>query len=188
MLRVISGKYRSRQLKEVNRELTRPTTDKNKEVLFNTLGQYFDGGKALDLFAGSGSLGIEAISRGMDYCDFVDSQVLAVKTISENLHNLKVSEQVKTIKKDVFLFLQETDQKYDLIMADPPYKLDRYLEILDLILSRQLLYDSGIIVLESNSETILPDEYKGLIKYKEKILGSTRFSLFEYKKEGNLWK
>jgi len=186
MLRVISGKYRSRKLKEVDRELTRPTTDKNKEVLFNTLGQYFDGGKALDLFAGSGSLGIEAISRGMDYCDFVDKETIAVKTIAENLHNLKVNEKVKTIKKDVFMFLQETDVKYDLIMADPPYKLDKYLEMLDIILSRQLLKMSGIIVLESSNETLLPEEYKGLMKYKEKILGSTKFSLYEYKKEGNL--
>ncbi|MGM0495897.1 MAG: RsmD family RNA methyltransferase, partial [Bacillota bacterium] len=72
MLRVIAGKFKSRKIKEVKSKLTRPTTDKNKEVLFNLLGQFFSGGAVLDLFAGSGSLGIEAISRGMESVDFVD--------------------------------------------------------------------------------------------------------------------
>ena len=86
-MRVIAGKYRSRMLKTVENNRTRPTTDKNKENLFNMIGPYFDGGNCLDLFAGSGGLGIEALSRGMEFLVAVDKQYAAFKVIKENLEN-----------------------------------------------------------------------------------------------------
>ena len=181
MLRVISGKYKSRKLKEVKTLSTRPTTDKNKEVLFNTLGQYFDGGYVLDLFSGSGALGIEALSRGYDHCDFIDDSFQAIKVIKENLKSLNIPLNT-TCKLDVFKFLGMTENKYDLIIADPPYKLNRYLEILDLIDYRQLLNKSGIIVLESDNHTDFPEVYKSFIKTKEKVLGNSKFTIYEKEK------
>ena len=89
-MRVIAGKYRSRQLKSVKSDLTRPTTDKNKENLFNMIGPYFDGGVVLDLFGGSGGLGIEAMSRGMDELYSVDKQYKAFAVIKENVNMLKI--------------------------------------------------------------------------------------------------
>ena len=89
-MRVIAGKYRSRQLKSVDSKRTRPTTDKNKENLFNIIGPYFDGGICLDLFAGSGGLGIEAISRGMNELYSVDHQYKAFLVIKENVSMLKM--------------------------------------------------------------------------------------------------
>ena len=83
-MRVIAGKYRSRQLKTVKSNLTRPTTDRNKENMFNIIGPYFDGGVVLDLFAGSGGLGIEALSRGCHQLYSVDKQYAAFKVIKEN--------------------------------------------------------------------------------------------------------
>lgn len=182
MLRVISGKYRSRQLKPVKIDTTRPTTDKNKEVLFNTIGQFFDGGTMVDLFSGSGALGIEAYSRGFSYCEFVETNPKALKIINENIASLKIdSVDCRVIKMDVFQFLKTTSNYYDLIIADPPYKLNRYEEMLDIISTRHLLNDGGIIVLESENTYELPDSLNELKKYKEKILGFSKFTL--YKKE-----
>lgn len=89
-MRVIAGKYKKRQLKVPKTQLTRPTTDKNKENLFNMIGPYFEGGTVLDLFGGSGGLGIEAISRGCDTLYSVDKQYEAFKTIKENFALLQL--------------------------------------------------------------------------------------------------
>ncbi|MDT8337538.1 MAG: 16S rRNA (guanine(966)-N(2))-methyltransferase RsmD [Candidatus Izemoplasmatales bacterium] len=180
MLRVISGIYKSRKLKEVKTDSTRPTTDKNKEVLFNTLGQFFEGGKAVDLFAGTGALGIEALSRGFQTCDFIENSFQAVKIIKENLVNLDIKSDVGNVfKQDVFKFLETTSNRYDLIIADPPYKLDCYEDLLNIITSRQLLCDNGIIVLESENTLSLPRSYQDLIVFKEKELGYSKFTLYK---------
>ena len=99
VMRVIAGKYKSRQLKAVPTKLTRPTTDKNKENLYNMIGPYFDGGICLDLFAGSGGLGIEALSRGMDELYAVDKQYKAFQVIRENINSLKIT-NAHVIKAD----------------------------------------------------------------------------------------
>ena len=99
-MRVIAGKFKSRQLKSVDSKLTRPTTDKNKENLFNMIGPFFDGGVCLDLFGGSGGLGIEAISRGMDELYSVDKQYKAFATIKENIQTLKIQDAAHVYKMD----------------------------------------------------------------------------------------
>ena len=91
-MRVIDGKYKRRNLKAVAGNKTRPTTDRNKENMFNLIGPYFDGGACLDLFGGSGRLGIEALSRGMEKLYSVDMNYQAYQTIKENLASLKISE------------------------------------------------------------------------------------------------
>ncbi len=186
MLRIIGGFHKSRKIKEVNSELTRPTTDRNKEAIFNILGQYFDGGVMLDLFAGSGALGIEAISRGIDEVDFIESNSLAIKTIKDNLNTLKIIENVFVIKQDVFDYLNTTTKNYDLIIADPPYTLNQYDKLLELIVSRQLLNNDGIIVFEANKNTELLEGKRNIIKYKEKVFGNTKFAF--YSTEEWLWK
>lgn len=176
MLRVISGKYKSRKLKEVKTLNTRPTTDKNKETIFNSIGQYFDGGKALDLFSGSGSLGIEALSRGMVSCDFVDMDISAIRVIAENIKALKIDEEYQVIKRDAVSFLKTTTKQYDLIFVDPPYALRLYDEILNIIDSRQLLNKNGIIVMESDNKTII-DSFQDMIVQKEKKLGQSKITI-----------
>jgi 16S rRNA (guanine(966)-N(2))-methyltransferase RsmD len=180
MLRVISGKYKSRKLKEVKTDTTRPTTDKNKEVLFNTLGQYFTGGRVLDLFAGSGALGIEALSRGFDYAEFIDNNYQAINVIKDNLKTLNIgNDEAKVCKMDAYGYLNKTKIKYDLILVDPPYKAGKYEEILSLVSSRQLLDSDGIIVLESDKDLLMPEVVGNLIKFKEKDLGNSKFTLFQ---------
>ncbi|MDD3122249.1 MAG: 16S rRNA (guanine(966)-N(2))-methyltransferase RsmD [Candidatus Izemoplasmatales bacterium] len=180
MLRIVSGKYRGIRLDEVNSELTRPTTDKNKETLFNILGQYFEGGSALDLYSGSGALGLEAISRGMTSCTFVDIQREAIQTIQKNVAKIKCEETaiINIMKQDCISHLKKTTTKYDLILVDPPYQLDVYLEILDLVSSNELLTESGVLVFESDKSRILPELVNKLILQRVKVTGNTKFHFY----------
>lgn len=176
MLRIIAGQYRSRKIKDVKSSKTRPTTDKNKESIFNSIGQFFDGGQCLDLYAGSGSLGLEALSRGMHSCDFVDTQYQAIKIIQSNLKDLSITDNVNVYKKDALIYLKTTDKTYDLILMDPPYALKPYKACLELIHSRQLLNKHGIIVMESDADTeIQALDYIKVIK--EKKLGQTKVTI-----------
>ena len=177
-MRVIGGVYKSRKIKEVKSSGTRPTTDKNKESLFNMMGQYFQGGRMLDLFSGSGAIGIEALSRGMEHVDFVENDFQAVKIIKENLSSLGIEEQSKVHKQDVFFHLKNSLNKYDLIFADPPYALDKYNELFDLINYRQLLSENGIIVMEADKSQEFQDKVLYFIKYNEKQLGNTKFAFY----------
>jgi 16S rRNA (guanine(966)-N(2))-methyltransferase RsmD len=177
MLRVIAGTYKSRKIKDVKSNQTRPTTDKNKETIFNSIGQFFNGGKVLDLYAGSGSLGIEALSRGMETCDFVDKQFAAIKVIRENIKTLNIHQQAHVHKMDAFSFLNKVEDPYDLILIDPPYKLKPYDSLIKLIHDRQLIVQHGIIVMESDHETMI-NGYKDLVKVKEKKLGQSKISIF----------
>lgn len=176
MLRIIAGKYRSRKIKDVKSTKTRPTTDKNKESIFNSIGQFFEGGQCLDLYAGSGSLGIEALSRGMVACDFVDTQYGAIQTIKDNLNSLSIDENFEIYKKDALDFLKTTNKTYDLILIDPPYALKSYKKCLVLIHSRQLLNKHGIIVMESDSQTKIVG-LDNIQVVKEKKLGQTKVTI-----------
>ncbi len=172
------------KLDEVDRSNTRPTTDRNKETLFNILGQYFSGGEALDLFAGSGALGIEALSRGMDRCTFVDSGSGAAKTIRNNTDKLKVKAQAVIIRQDVLAYLgQVKGQIFELILIDPPYKFSEYDPLMDLIDRFELLDKLGTLVIETEKTTNLQQSYGKLTRIKEKISGITKFSFYQNKEE-----
>src|SRR3954447_6838055 len=99
-MRVVSGNYKGRALKAVPGVSTRPTTDKVKEAIFNVVGPYFEGGIALDLFAGSGGLGIEAVSRGLDKAIFIDRDHKAIQTIHENINTCQLEEKTEVYRND----------------------------------------------------------------------------------------
>ncbi|MFR1297869.1 MAG: 16S rRNA (guanine(966)-N(2))-methyltransferase RsmD [Coprobacillus cateniformis] len=141
-MRVIAGKFKSRQLKSVDSKLTRPTTDKNKENLFNMIGPFFNGGVCLDLFGGSGGLGIEAISRGMDELYSVDKQYKAFATIKENIQTLKIQDVAHVYKMDYQKALQQfanENIQFDLVFLDPPYGLKISQKILDFLVKNCML-------------------------------------------------
>ncbi|HEY4602397.1 MAG TPA: 16S rRNA (guanine(966)-N(2))-methyltransferase RsmD [Cerasibacillus sp.] len=175
-MRVIAGKYKGRGLQSVPGQMTRPTTDKVKEAIFHMLGPYFDGGRCLDLFAGSGSLGIEALSRGMDEAIFVDKHVKAIQTINHNLKALKVTEHVEVYRNDAFRALKaihKRDLTFQLILLDPPYKKGNYLLLLETITSMQLLAKDGYIYCEHDVKEHLPQELNGLFQIKQHHYGDT---------------
>lgn len=181
-MRVIAGKYRSRQLKSVKSDLTRPTTDKNKENLFNMIGPYFDGGVVLDLFGGSGGLGIEAMSRGMDELYSVDKQYKAFAVIKENVNMLKI-DNAHVLKMDYRKALMKFNDElvhFDLVLLDPPYAMKINKDIIETLAKQGNLNDGCTIVIEDLKEERIEVEAPFVLK-KEKDFGITIMQILEYR-------
>ena len=161
-MRIIAGEFRGRQIKAVPGDNTRPTTDKIKENVFNMLGQFFDDGLVLDLFAGSGNLGIEALSRGMKRAVFIDTSQQAIKVIKDNITTLRLSERGEVYRNDAFKalgVLAKKAAKFDLIFLDPPYGKVPITGLLDQIISGDLLADGGSIMCEFDAgQNVVYDE------------------------------
>ena len=150
-MRVVAGDLKGRKIEAVKGDNTRPTSDKIKETIFNVMGQFFDGGVALDLFAGSGNLGIEALSRGIDTAIFIDADFQAVKTIKQNIKTLGLEKQTEVYRNDAFKALKVLAAKettFDLVFLDPPYGKIALTELLNELLGLNLLTEGALIVCE----------------------------------------
>ncbi|MDQ0159203.1 16S rRNA (guanine966-N2)-methyltransferase [Alkalibacillus salilacus] len=159
-MRVISGKYKGRNLKAVPGMSTRPTTDKVKESLFHRMGPYLDGGNVLDLFAGSGGLGIEALSRGADHVVFVDAQGAAVKTIHKNLETLKVDHGYNVFRQDAFRALKAASKQgrqFDYVFLDPPYGKVSFDKLFEALIDHKVLNVDAMIICEHDPNDKLPE-------------------------------
>lgn len=177
-MRVIAGKHKSKSLESMEGRNTRPTMDKVKEGIFNSL--YDVSGIGLDLFAGSGALGIEALSRGMDKVIFVDQNFKAVKIIKSNLENLDLVEQSEVYKNNAdraLKALSKREIQFDIIFLDPPYEKGLIDKALKQISEFNLLKENGIIVCEfSNHEEI---DYQPFNMIKRYHFGLTDTMLLE---------
>lgn len=180
-MRIIAGKYKRTPLVTLEGDLTRPTKDMVKEALFDSL-QINDGDSFLDLFSGSGSIGIEAISRGAIKVIFNDFNKDAVKVIETNLRKINVEAKVFNLNYEECLF-RLNDYPFNYIFLDPPYAFDEYENIFNLINKYNLLLNKGIIIVEVKKTVDLNDEYYGFVKYKEKKYGITK--LLYYRKKEN---
>ena len=120
-MRIVAGKYGSRSLKSPKNDATRPTQDKIKGAIFSSLGNLFDGGNFLDCYSGTGNMGLEAVSRGMDHATLVDNNKGAVSVIKENVKSLKADKETKIICGNIFSVLERLTLKYDVVYIDPPY-------------------------------------------------------------------
>lgn len=181
-MRVVSGEYRGRRLKSLEGANTRPTTDKVKESIFNMIGPYFDGGKVLDLFSGSGGLAIEAVSRGMDKAICVDRSYPAIKVIQENIQVTKEPEKFLTLKMDANLAIQKLaeDQKvFDLILLDPPYAKQQIVKQMEKMLELGLLKEDALVVCETDKDVVLPESVGSLIQFRYQTYGSTAVTLYQ---------
>lgn len=182
-MRVISGKYKSIKLNTLEGPTTRPTTDKVKENLFNML--YCDDLKVLDLFAGSGGLGLEAISRGANHITFIDGSAQAVKVIKSNIDKCKLSSDEYSLYRNDYLralkIFSKKEEKFDLIFLDPPYKKGILDKALEQIISLQLLNDEALIVCEHGIDEEITFKHDSLVIYKEKDYGSIHIVIYEYK-------
>ena len=159
-LRVIAGLRRGLKLKSPEGLGTRPTTDRVKESVFNMIQFHFPTQRALDLFAGSGALGIEALSRGTSYCDFVDADRNAATLVKENLSVAHFDGQASVYIMTADAFLSNATVPYDVIFLDPPYNKGLLLPIIQSIFKRNLLSDGGILVVETEKGgEPVPDEY-----------------------------
>lgn len=182
-MRVISGTQKGRILKAVPGDRTRPTTDKVKEAVFNMIGPYFDGGTGLDLFAGSGGLGIEGLSRGLEKVVFVDRNYRAVQTVKSNLDICGFREKAEVYKNDWKRALNAIIQRnlsFRVIWLDPPYNQDVYINILEKISEHGLLDPDGVVVCEHALEDKLPDTVQSLERKKHDRYGTVTISIYQH--------
>ena len=171
-MRVISGKYKGKMINGFNINGTRPTMDRVKESLFGMIQNEINNSICLDLFAGSGSLGIEALSNGAKECYFVDNNMEIIKILKTNLEKI---DNYVIIKDDFENFLKTTNQKFDIIFLDPPYKLNLITKAIDIIVQKELLNENGLIICEYENESIITD----LELIKEKKYGSKNIKIFK---------
>lgn len=175
-MRIIGGEHRSRILAEIAGDNVRPTSDRAREALFNILGVSVRGARVLDLFAGSGALGLESLSRGAKEATFNDLSGESVAIVKKNVAALKVGERTRVYQSDFKAFLDTAKGPFDLIFIDPPYRFN-YGEIaLQTIAKRELLSENGIAVYERDRP--FEGAIAGLERYDERKYGKAYLTFF----------
>ena len=183
-MRVISGKFRGRKLNTLAGNSVRPTSDKIKEAVFSIIQFEIEGVRFLDLFAGSGQMGIEAISRGAREVVFVDSRRDSISVVNQNLNLLKLKDNVSVVNCDSLLFLKKTDEHFDVVYIDPPYAtdlLESSLEIMDSVMNKE----NGIVICESPADKELPSAIKGFPNVKKYRYGKICVAVYRRDNQEN---
>ena len=177
-MRVITGKARGVQLKTPEGMDTRPTTDRVKEALFSIINFDIPGANVLDLFGGTGQLGIEALSRGAKSAVFVDAREESCRLIRENLKRTKLEQDAKVVRSDYLDYLHRCREQYDIILLDPPYA-EVFLEnALKTITEIDILHSGGIIVAERPLGKELPWEFEGYQRSRDYKYGKTLLTVY----------
>ncbi|MDD6564924.1 MAG: 16S rRNA (guanine(966)-N(2))-methyltransferase RsmD [Clostridiales bacterium] len=178
-MRVISGIRRGHKLHEFTGKDVRPTTDRVKESIFNLIQGYVPSARVLDMFAGSGALSFEAVSRGASFAVLVDCDRNSVELIKKNIEELKFQEMCNVREESCFSFAKSCKEKFDIIFLDPPYNKGFIEPALLAIVDNKLLSENGIIVLESDS-TDFKSEFKDIKMIKQKRYGRTFITIYEF--------
>jgi len=180
-LRVIAGTARGHKLKSVPGDSTRPITDRTKESLFNILGGDIQGATFLDLFAGTGSVGIEALSRGAIFARFLDKNQNAIQTIHTNLHLTRTNGRAEVVRLDAFHLLQgEPDRSFDYVYIAPPqYKELWKRALIDLDNNPNWLSPDAWVIVQIHPKEYVPTRLKNLAEFDQRRYGSTVLIFFE---------
>jgi len=182
-MRVITGSARGRKLEALPGMDTRPTTDRLKETMFTIIQFDVEGRRVLDLFAGTGQLGIEALSRGADSATFVDSSPGALGVVRRNLGRTGLTERARVVRSDYRAFLKSCGEQFGLVFIDPPYESGGAREALALIAEFDILCIGGIIMCETGRGTSLPEGAGALVKGREYVYGDKKLTLYTRRKD-----
>lgn len=177
-MRIIGGFHKGRRIKSVSGNLTRPTTDFVREALFNIISNEVIDSCFLDLFAGTGAVGLEALSRGAKKVVFIEKNPHAFSVIEKNLQDLKLINKAELIQKDATLALTELSRRnymFDIVFMDPPYYENHIEECLDILRASKLV-KSLVIVQHPKDETI---DFTGFLCYKKKVYGKTTLTFLQ---------
>lgn len=190
-MRIISGIGKSRKLftPPLNNKSIRPTSDRAREALFSILGNAVHGAKVLDLYAGTGAMGLEAFSRGADFVVFVDNNRLALDLIRKNIELCRRGYtgqcEMRVIKHDLtkglprLSYPPETDRGFDIIFADPPYGKNLSLSVLNTVNENTLLGENGMLIIEERYNISLPDALTQLSLIDKRVYGENGFWLYQ---------
>ena len=177
-MKIVSGTYGGRPLKTLEGKTTRPTSDKVRGAMFNMIGPYFDGGRVLDLYAGSGGLSIEAVSRGMEQAVLVEKDRRAQGIIASNIQMTKESHKFQLLKMEAHQALNQLQGTFDLIFLDPPYAKEQIVADIEALAKRDLLGEEVMVVCETDKVVDLPEEIACLGIWKEKIYGISKVTVY----------
>ena len=177
-MKIVSGTYGGRPLKTLEGKTTRPTSDKVRGAMFNMIGPYFDGGRVLDLYAGSGGLSIEAVSRGMEQAVLVEKDRRAQGIIASNIQMTKESHKFQLLKMEAHQALNQLQGTFDLIFLDPPYAKEQIVADIEALAERGLLGEEVMVVCETDKAVDLPEEIACLGIWKEKIYGISKVTVY----------
>lgn len=179
-MRIIAGKYRGHQLVAFKADHIRPTTDRVKETLFNKLQFHISDAKVVDLFCGTGNLGIEALSRDAQFCTFVEKNPKSLAITRQNLEKLKVpAASYKIINMDVIGFLKSyTGDAFDIIFADPPFTEKMAHDVMEAAAQSSAFGVQTQLAIESQAKERMEDRYGALVRYSKKEYGDKHLSLF----------
>lgn len=181
-MRVIAGKAKGRALKAVPGQGTRPTTDKVKEAIFSMIGPYFDGGAALDLFAGTGGLGIEAWSRGIEKVICIDKEKISIDVIRSNVHTVGAEDAFEIYRNDAARALKALAKRelaFNLIFLDPPYRMQDMDQWLEQMLELKLLADEALVVVEHDGKIEYPESIGALIQQRHAQYGEIAVTIYK---------
>lgn len=181
-MRIIAGKKKGLNIKTIDGDSTRPTRDMVREALFSILTNKIYDSRFLDLFAGSGAIGIEALSRGSTFAVFTDINYKCVRVIEENITKAGFSEQAQVYNADYKLALKKLkENKFDIIYIDPPYNKGMGIDAIEKISEYQLLSEDGVLILETDTNEEVPNEIGIYEKYNNKRYGRNILNLFRRK-------
>lgn len=186
ILRVISGSAKGHKLKTLKGDNTRPTTDRVKESLFNIIMPYIKDAKVLDLFSGSGSLGIEALSRGAESCIFVDRSLESIGIIKENVTHTKLVENSTILNIDFLTALGKFKLEkilFNLVFLDPPYHKGLAMNAIEYLTKYNLLENGSLVVCETSRDEEFEENYGELTLSESRIYGDTKLSFFKLEEE-----
>ena len=170
-MKIVSGTYGGRPLKTLEGKTTRPTSDKVRGAMFNMIGPYFDGGRVLDLYAGSGGLSIEAVSRGMEQAVLVEKDRRAQGIIASNIQMTKESHKFQLLKIEAHQALNQLQGTFDLVFLDPPYAKEQIVSDIEKMAE-------VMVVCETDKAVDLPEEIACLGIWKEKIYGISKVTVY----------
>ena len=176
-MRIISGSARGRKLKELQGTDTRPTTDKVKESMFNIVQFDIEGRRVLDLFGGTGQLGLEALSRGAESCTFVDQRKEAAALIRENVKLTGFTDRARVVQGEALSFLASCRERFDIVFLDPPYQGGLLEQSLEKIVQFDILRDHGIMICESAADWRLPPLQAPYEEGREYRYGKTKLTV-----------
>lgn len=177
-MRIVAGNYGGRPLKTLGGMTTRPTSDKVRGAIFHMIGPYFEGGRVLDLYAGSGGLAIEAISRGMSQAVLVERDRKAQAIIRENIAMTKEADKFHLLAMDAKQALSQLSGVFDLVLLDPPYAQQEIETIIETLCHNRLLAEDVMIVCETDKTVQLPEEIATVGIWKEKVYGISKVTVY----------
>lgn len=175
-MRIITGTHRGKKLLTLEGEQVRPTTDRVKESLFNILQFQLEGRRFLDLFAGSGQIGLEALSRGAAHCVFVDAAKESVRVVEKNIQSTGLGDRAKVVNLDFAAYLRTCRERFDIAFLDPPYRTGLLERALPLVAEH--IAPGGVILCEHPKDEALPEEVEPFRKHKSYRYGKIMLTAY----------